>query len=122
MNKKTNSVKSPKPNMGYAAAKIGETIIMLATHEGRIKERLQASMLKFVGFAPDPFSERVRIGYSEIHAVLTTVSEEDAGSRGRFFASIDLMSEEEASSLASQLMYLDQVVREEYSKARQRER
>lgn len=72
-------------------------------------------MPKFAGFNPKVFSEGVQTQHQEIFEQLTTVSQEDAGDRGSFCASIDAMSEQEASIVAGQLMALSHTAVREYN-------
>ena len=95
--------------------KLSSVILALATHPGRIKDRLKESMMHYVGFTAAPFSERVQDRYRDIHGRLTVVTNEKDGT---LYASIDSMSEEEAQNLAVDLFSLYFDAGEEYQEER----
>jgi hypothetical protein len=90
---------------GYAMEKLHVTEQTLATHPGRIKERLLAAVVDGFGRVFfEALPDDVRHSYDEIHSMLTSV--EPKGTENRYVATIEQMNEAEATKIAWAILSL----------------
>lgn len=97
--------------------KMSAAMSTLAAHPGRIKQRL-AEAVKSAPYVSSDFSASVREQGEKAMKPLSQVSEEDAGAKGRFQASIDLLSEEEAQAVVEDFLTLYFMASQEYYETR----
>lgn len=99
----------------YAYAKLGETTAILATHPGRIKERLTEAINRG-GWAmfdpkalqvPDMDAEAPEY-YRRIERAISTAPRDEK--RGVYGPSIERLSEDEACQVAQSIMSLESMV------------
>lgn len=96
-----------QPNYSYIREKLSSAVQILATHPGRIKERVEKALGDIVAAPAHPWpSDDMRDQASRIIGPLTRVKSGPEG-RGVYGNSLDAMTESEACSLALAVMSLE---------------
>lgn len=96
---------SPMADIFYQNEKLWRAVEILATHPGRIRDRLiKACHEAWVFVHPDLVTEELRAFYNKVQANVT--SEPRTDEDGSFKPSIRRLSEEDASKMANHILSL----------------
>ncbi len=94
----------------YTYAKLSESVGILVTHQGPLRERIVHAFTPFITITPQSFPDELGKKYDDLMQRANAVKAE--GDEGNFAATVREMSDDEVASLAREIRNLEHQMRD----------
>ena len=97
-------------DFGYTYAKLSDSVGILVTHQGSLRERIVFAFAPFITITPQSFPDELGKKYDDLVQRANAVQAE--GDEGNIAATVREMSDDEVASLAREIRDLEHLMRD----------